>query len=479
MRIDQGWAEREFGDARFGDRRLTDRLVQTAGEVAAHPAGKVTVACASAASREGAFRFLENSAVLPDTLLSCVTEATIRRSPCAGTVIVPIDSTSLQITDRKRSKGLGVVGARSMAARGFQAMTALALTSKGQPIGIVAQKKWTRVERSTRRDRDRLESGGESAYWVEVLEDCQHAFSFKPEVKPWYQLDRGGDCWQVLQHAIDNGLLITIRATHDRNLADDLLDDNFVRLSEALEAAPIVAEKSIKVRACGKKKKHKRVGNRRRIKKTTPARNAGRARLSIRACRVPILLARDGDVVELNAVYVSERSNSDDAIRWVLLTTHPINSKKNALKVVEAYALRWRIEDFHRTWKNGLCRVEDTQLRSRSAIFKWATLLATVATRAMRLTHQARLTPDAPATSEFSPIELEALIAIRNPKKMPADGNITLALAVHWLAETGGYTGRWNGPPGVTIIGRALNDLCVVARAFQNRDAASARAKKK
>ena len=474
----RGWAEEEFRDVTFGDPRRRRRLVRMLTEVGACPSGKVTVACASAASREGAFRLLENPAVSPDAILSSVTSATVRRSPCEGTVIVPIDSTSVQITDRKRSKGLGVVGPRSMAARGFQAMTALALTCDGKPIGIVAQKKWTRDDRSKRRDGDRLKSGGESAYWVEVIDDCERAFSFKPQVKPWYQLDRGGDCWQVLQHATAHGLLITVRASHDRNLDDDQLDENFVRLSEALEAAPIVAKTSIEVRACGKRKKHKRVGQRRRIKTYLPPRNARRARLSIRACRVPIVLRRDGEVVELNAIYVSEQGNAKDRIQWVLLTTHPIDGKTNALKVVNAYALRWRIEDFHRAWKNGLCRVEDTQLRSRSAIFKWATLLATVATRAMRLTHQARLTPDAPATSEFSPIELEALIAMRMPK-IAAGQNITLAMAVRWLADVGGYTGPSNGPPGATIIGRALNDLLVVTRAFQNRDEADARAKKK
>jgi len=473
MQSVRGWADEEFGDAKLGDRRLTRRLVRTASEVAARPAGKVTLACASSASREGAFRLLENPAVSPDDILSCVTNATLRRLPREGTVIVPIDSTSLHITDKKRSKGLGLVGARSMEARGAQVMTALAVTSEGQPIGIVAQKMWTRIERSTRRSRDRLKPGGESAYWVDVLEDCETGFSFTPGIEPWYQLDRGADCWQVLQHAIETGMLITIRAAHDRNL-----DDELDRLSEALEAAPVLAKTTIEVRASAPTKKHKRVGKRRRINKYLPARRARRARLSIRACSVPIVLGRNDEVVELNAIYVCEQSRSKDAIRWVLLTTHPIDSKKNVLKVVDAYALRWRVEDFHRAWKNGLCRVEDTQLRSRAAIFKWATLLATVATRAMRLTQQARTTPDAPATTEFSSIELEALVALRNPK-MPADGNITLAVAVRWVAELGGYTGPWNGPAGATVIGRGLSDLLVVSRAFENRAEASSRPRKK
>ena len=65
--------------------------------------------------------------------------------------------------------------------------------------------------------------------------------------------------------------------------------------------------------------------------------------------------------------------------------------------------------------ERGLCRVEYTQLRTRDASFKWATILATVATRALRLTHLARETPDAPATSEFSTYELQAILGDRDP----------------------------------------------------------------
>jgi hypothetical protein len=171
---------------------------------------------------------------------------------------------------------------------------------------------------------------------------------------------------------------------------------------------------------------------------------------------------------DFNAVYVKETGHGDDPLEWMLLTTHPIATHADVLEVVRAYALRWRVEEFHRTWKRGLCRVEDTQLRSRSAIFKWATILATVATRAMRLTQLARTTPDAPASSELSRTELRALFALREPKGVRSGDPVTLAQAVRWLADIGGYTGPWNGPPGATVIGRGLYDVLTAARAFAN-----------
>jgi hypothetical protein len=350
-------------------------------------------------------------------------------------------------------------------------MTALALTENGGPIGIVSQKTWVRAAPS-RRDTSRggkPKLGGESAHWVAVLDDCKRAFSRSvPDATPWYQIDRGGDCWQVIGYAEQTGVLITVRAVHDRNL-----DGRAKKLWQSLETAPVRAKLSIDVAAHGPRHRQKRIGGRRRKKTRLPAEEARRARVVVRALDVPLAVLTLGGmtVAKFNAVLVREVNRAKEPVEWMLLTTHPIATRKEVLAIVRGYALRWRIEDFHRAWKSGLCRVEDTQLRSRAAIEKWATILASVATRALRLAHLARNDPHAPASSEFTPTELEALIALREPKGI-GDGVPTLEQAVRWLAELGGYTGPWNGPPGPTAIGRGLHDLLVVARAFQTRDKA-------
>jgi DDE family transposase len=157
-------------------------------------------------------------------------------------------------------------------------------------------------------------------------------------------------------------------------------------------------------------------------------------------------------------------------LEWLLLTTHAVSTRAESLAVVKAYKARWRIEELHRTWKRGLCRVEETQLRSRNAVFKWATILAIVASRAMRLTYQAREQPDLSAAEKFSSTELEAIIVLRVPKGIALNFVPTLAQAVRWIADIGGYTGPWNGPPGPTVVGRGLHEVLAVARAFENRN---------
>ncbi len=139
------------------------------------------------------------------------------------------------------------------------------------------------------------------------------------------------------------------------------------------------------------------------------------------------------------------------------MTTHPVADLEDALIVIDGYACRWTIEDFHRAWKSGCCQVETTQLRSRDHIQRWATILAAVAVRVMRLTKLARTEPELPATVELRQSEIDAIIVTRKRTGRSPGDVPTIGQAVTWLAEIGGYTGKSSGgPPGATVITRGL-----------------------
>jgi Transposase DNA-binding/Transposase DDE domain len=466
MASTEEWSEAEFGHADLGDERRTRRLVRLAAEVAGRPAGTVTRACATSASREGAFRLLENASVRPEAIRAAVQEATLQRCRVEHRVVVAVDATSLTLTDEQRTK-FGAVGAWDKGARGVHAMTALAVTTAGETLGVCGQETWVREVRSVHGRHRRRGRETESRFWLELLLDVRDAFrKVAPTSTPWFQMDRGADCWQVLTLACKLDMLVTVRAAYDRRL-----DDAAERLWAKVERGPVVARRSVRVAERPAVQKLKRV-NGQRFKILVPARQARTADVEIRAARVPILCKADDKElsIDLNAVLVSEVGHKRDPVEWMLLTTHSIRTRRDVLEVVRAYTLRWRVEEFHRAWKRGLCRVEDTQLRSRDAVYKWSTILAAVATRAMRLTQLARTTPDVPCTTELSSTELAALIALREPKNLDSNTVPTLAVAVRWLADLGGYTGPWNGPPGATVIGRGLHDVLIAARAFENRD---------
>src|SRR5947209_6583735 len=104
---DREWASEEFGLAQLGDRRRARRLLQMAASAANQPAGQVTAVFDAPAAREGAFRLLENEAVDPKEIARASHRACARRVGGSEFAFVPIDGTSLNLTDRKREKGLG------------------------------------------------------------------------------------------------------------------------------------------------------------------------------------------------------------------------------------------------------------------------------------------------------------------------------------------------------------------------------------
>jgi len=458
------WAEEEFGSALLGDERRTRRLVQMAAAVATRPAGTVTRACACPASKEGAFRWLENPAIHSAAVVDAMQRAVLGRCRGQGIVHVPVDATSLSLTDESGARDLGAVGSWSQGSRGVHVMTAFVIGATGAPLGICGQQMWLREQRSKTKPNvlSCTSEERETRYWLELLRSTHDAFQQqRPDCRPFFQLDRGADCWPVLALAHELQLLLTVRAAHNNRRVDTSAGS----LRPELEKAPVRARFRLDVPARGQIRKRRRVGNK-RIHEVIQ-RRARTSTFTVRAAAVPLLL--QGKRIVMHAVLIREhRRPPDDRIEWLLLTTSPIKTKSDLHAIIHGYTQRWRIEEFHRTWKRGLCRVEDTQLRSRQAIFKWATILAAVAARALRLTYLAREKPDLVATAEFSRQEIQGLIALRQPPGIPLGHVPTLSQAVRWLAELGGYTGPWNGPPGPTVIGRGLHDLLLATRVMRN-----------
>lgn len=442
---ERAWAKEEFGDAELFDPRRVMRLVDVAEAVARSPAGTVTAVCRGSAAREGAFRLLESERVLASAVASASHNAALKRCREYARVFVPLDGSSLSLTDRRSRREVGSVGARRQGARGLIVASALAVSPDGTPLGICGQTWWARTERSTHSSRHSMR--GEMRHGVELLDQVRQRFAVLiPGATPWFQLDRGYDSWAVLRLAREKNLLLTVRAAYDRCVRAGRRAPKRYLFAVA-RRAPVMGAYEL----------------------TTPARNGERARsarMEVRACSVTLELKTGSskrEYVSMNVVFVKERGRKNP-LHWMLLTTAPIATLADAREIVDGYASRWRIEEFHRAWKQGVCNVEDTQLRSREAILKWATILAAVAVRATRLTYLAREKPDAPASDELSRPEIDAVIALRQPKNIKLGAEPTLEQAVRWIADLGGYVGASSGgPPGPTVVARGLAKVAILA----------------
>jgi hypothetical protein len=174
------------------------------------------------------------------------------------------------------------------------------------------------------------------------------------------------------------------------------------------------------------------------------------------------------------AVHVKEIKTvpaGEQAIEWMLLTTHPVKTVEDAQLVLDGYATRWRIEEFHKIWKTGACRVEQTQLRAVDHIERWATIMASVAMRILRLTYIGRTQPAASAALELTQAEIRAVLLLKKPVEVSLKEIPTMEQVVLWIAELGGYTGKSSGgPPGPLVLARGLRKIEILAAVLDENE---------
>jgi hypothetical protein len=450
------WAEEMLGTAALGDARRTLRLVRMAARAAENPSGRLSEVFSAAKELDGAYDFVESDKVPVERLESAVGHAAARQCVVAGRVRVAVDGSSLSLTEGPNAKGFGPIGAIKAGWQGLKMITALAVGADGVPIGLVAQSWWARPKaprrtlKQSKRDRMRKKPREkETGRWLETIERSAERLKTAGALG-WFQLDREADAWPLLLSLSQSGHWFTVRSAWDRLLADTG-DKQYLR-GRMAAIAPLGS-----------------------YDLDVPARwnrQARKARMVIHAAEVTLLLrekmnGKKPRPTRMRIVWTHEEGTTppgEKPLDWMLLTNAPIDSLEAARAVVEAYSMRWRIEEFHRTWKTGGCNVECTQLRSRDAVIRWATILAMVATRTERLKRLGREQPDKPASAELSDVEIQVLVVLkrRNKKRTERvpDGVPTMAQATRWIADLGGYTGKSSGgPPGSITIGRGLKRL--------------------
>lgn len=446
------WAREQFADADLGDARRSARLTRMVARAAERPAGRLSEVYA-AKELDAAYDFVENDGVSVADLEAVVGRATARL--CSAHVLVAVDGSSLSLTPRKTGieKGFGRIGNIKSAWRGLQVNTALAMTESGTPIGLLAQTYWARPEKEARSAKEKKRDNRrkkphekETARWLETI-DRSVARLNVVGAKGWFQLDREADAWPTLCALDASGHRFTVRSAWDRMIA---AGGEKQYLRARIASTPAVGHYDVDV-------------------PERAARAARSARMVIHAGQLTLLLRERKNRTKprpltVNIVSAREESETPTGVKplhWILITNAPIATVADARRVIAGYTTRWRIEEFHRTWKTGSCDVESTQLRGRDPVIRWATILGVVAARVERIKRLSRAEPERPATDELSNVEIRVLLALkRRIKKRTEDvpeAVPTMALAARWLADLGGYTGPSSGgPPGATTIRRGL-----------------------
>ena len=158
-------------------------------------------------------------------------------------------------------------------------------------------------------------------------------------------------------------------------------------------------------------------------------------------------------------IHAAERGTPDgcEPIRWKLVTNLPVACKADAIEKLDWYALRWKIEMFHKVMKSG-CRAEDSRLRTAARLANLIAMMCIVAWRVLWLTMLNRTDSKLPATLVLTEVEILLLDRL----VPPADDSHrrTVGDVLNRLARLGGYLNRrHDGPPGHTVLWRGLTRL--------------------
>lgn len=479
MQVDDSreWARDHFGGLELGDARRTARVVEMAHEAAKRPGGRVLDVYRTSAERQGAYDFLENPAIKGEAMVEGIGLAVASDSKSLPYVLVSVDGSSLNIVDRKGSKGFGIVGNVSKSGRGLKIVTAYALHPDGTPIGVLDQEWWLRgtIRKDQAWRRGRTTEQKETRYFNQaIIQSSRRLEERATGTRAWFLLDRENDRRATIDlvRAMDRHWF-TIRSNWNRRIL------NRVERAGPLHHRRIFREAKRRrfvedALRCSDVKGHIHLDVPMR-----PGRPRRRATLSVRVIAPHVWLnSQKGPSAAAQMTLVEAREvhapRGQEPLKWRLWTNYPVSAFEDAKLVVDNYAMRWRIEDFHKTWKTGACNVESCQLRSAEAAIKWATLMASVAARIERLKHRSRTEPSLPASSELTEYEIQSLIFFKKKYKKRtetiSDDMPTLSQAVTWLAEIGGYMGPRvaGGPPGSITIRRGLEHIRPGALIFES-----------
>ena len=475
------WADEELGAVDLGHAARDACARDVLAGMALARGTRVTDFAEDSAERQQAYGFIENDKVDPEALTAAAGQAALGRlDEDAPWCIVPTDGSSLKLADEFGKKGFGRVGGQD-STRGLLVQTAMAVSTAGVPLGIVAQKYWARSLTKSpkgKAGKSRQIEDKETKYWLDVVRATEDAgVEAGVQGRLWFQLDRGYDSSAMLECMATSLNRFTIRGQYNRALwaddaeADDAdVDHHYVQ--DALDAAPICSVLSLEVEA-SQSRAARMARMELQVAEVTVRVSDPSRRMTVRGAdgtkqRVAVRWPRTLSIVRVREVGTTPEG--EEPLQWMLWVNFPVASDEEAELVVRMYALRWRIEEFHRMWKSGAMKVEQTQARSGDHVERIVRLSALVACRLLRLTRLARTNPDIDASTEFSRVELAVLRHTdpRSSKRAPrpeTSGSLAWAIAV--IADIGGYTGRSSGgPPGPLVLARGMQRMIDRADGF-------------
>ena len=446
------WVQTEFSSANLPDARLNTRLLTIMDSFCSSPNVSIPHTALALSKIKAAYRFLNNSNVTPENILQPHQQATQTRINKEQIVLAIQDTTTLNYTSHPATSGLGTIGT-DPTLRGMLVHTTIAITPERVPLGIIHQQTWVRPPeeygKKHQRHKKPIEEK-ESQKWINSFQVTDQLQKKSPQISFINIGDRESDIYELFYKAVDvkTSCNLLVRAAWDR-----CVNQEQNHLWPYLEAQPLASTFSVTVPR--KNKKAERI-----------------ATVELRFAQVtlkPPYNKKTLPPITLFAIYVNEPfpPNDEEPLSWMVLTTLSVNSKEDALRYVQYYAVRYSIEVFHKILKSG-CRIEKHQLKTADALKRCLALDSIVAWRIMFLTMLGRVVPNLPCTVILQEYEWKALYCFVHNTSKPPENSPSLQEAIRMIARLGGFLGRKSdGHPGVQVLWQGMQQLTIISLSWK------------
>lgn len=454
------WFDRELAGCTLADERLSKRLRQLLAQIGSAMGQSIPLVCQDWANTKAAYRFFSNERVNEADILAGHFQSTRDRTAATDGLVLVLHDTTEFTYQRETPEAIGITKSinsgrdkagrlRSHTVCGIMMHSSLAVTTEGLPLGLAAVKFWTRkkfkgtaaLKKKINPTRVPIEKK-ESVRWLENLKQSTELLDDPGRCV--HIGDRESDIYELFCAAQEAGTHFLVRTCVDR-----LAGDGGHTIADEMEEVAVKGLHRIEVKDSNGDPEEAVLEIRYRKIRVLP----------------PIGKQKRYPALTLTVIHAEERGTPKNRkkIDWKLITDLPVQSRKGAIEKLQWYALRWKIEVFHKILKSG-CKAEEAKLRTAQRLTNLIAVYCILSWRVFWMTMLNRSAAEASPALALTDIEIGLLDHLVQDKNQKPPRRKALSHYLTKVARLGGYLARASDPPpGNTVMWRGMSRLTDIA----------------